>query len=132
MEAIRRKYIGNFVGILSYMSVVIITFCTVYYNEFDSNMYSLYHIITQAFGVGFLWSVSWLVYAYIYTLPTYGVASLICLVIYSCLNVGYSILSISMGQDIFQDVFPTIESFSTLVFGSVCTWYYVKSYLHGV
>lgn len=131
MEEVSRKFLGGFVGGISYMSVVVITFCTLYYNEFDGTMYSGYHIITQILGGGLVWSISWLIYAYLFSLPFYAVASLFCMVAYAILNISYSVLSIVMGDNVFAEIYPTIESFSSLVFGSVCTWIYVKSFFHG-
>ena len=128
MEELNRKYIRGLISFVVVVSMYLVTFSTIYYNAFDSTYYPIYHIISNVFGFSFGSCAIVAIYSMLYTLPSYVNISLIALVAYNVLNVTFSIMVIFDKSATFDSLRPTIETFANVVFGSVCTYFYAKSY----
>lgn len=109
-------------------SMYLITFSTIYYNAFDPTYHPIYHIISNVFGFSFGLVLIVGAYSFLFGLPSYVNVSLFTLLIYNVMNIAFSSL-VMMDENIkFEQLQPTIEIFANLVFGTVCTYFYVKSY----
>jgi hypothetical protein len=125
---INHKFIRGLISFVVVVSMYLVTFSTIYYNTFDSTYYPIYHIISNVFGFSFGSCAVIAAYSLQFGLPSYVNISLITLVAYNILNVTFSAMVLIDDSATFEALRPTIETFANIVFGTICTYFYAKSY----
>lgn len=125
---INHKFIRGLISFVVVVSMYLVTFSTIYYNTFDSTYYPIYHIISNVFGFSFGSCAVIAAYSLLFGLPSYVNISLITLVAYNILNVTFSAMVLIDDSATFEALRPTIETFANIVFGTICTYFYAKSY----
>lgn len=128
IDQINHKFIRCLISFVVVVSMYLVTFSTIYYNAFDSTYYPIYHIISNVFGFSFGSCAIIAAYSLLFELPMYANISLVTMVAYNVLNVTFSIMILFDESATFDALRPTIETFANIVFGTICTYFYAKSF----